>query len=127
MKVTIPVKRKHIDGCQMRSVNDCVMARAMTDALPLASEVTVGVSVAHLWEMNGRLETIRLPEEVSAFIHRMVLTVPEGRHAIEECSFEVEIPDKFCAKEPVRTVEDVQVLDGELQVVVKQEEEPVPA
>jgi len=115
MKVTIPVKRKHIDGCQMRSVNDCVMARAMTDALPLAAEVTVGVSAAHLWEMIGRLETIRLPEEVSAFIHRMVLTVPEGRYAIEERSFEVEIPDQFCAKEPVRIVQP------------KQEEEPVPA
>jgi hypothetical protein len=115
MKVTIPVKRKHIDGCKMATVTNCVMALAMTDALPLAAEVKVGVRTAHLYGMDGRMDTIILPMEVSDFIGKVVHIPSSSRHKIAECNFEVEIPDKFCAKEPVRSVQP------------KQEEEPVPA
>lgn len=104
MTVTIPVKRHHITQCNMKSTHACVMALAMSEALPLADQVYVGIHSAHLFNMNGKVSDITLPAEVVEFIVTMANTYERDRGDITERNFEIDIPDEFVAKEPDRPV-----------------------
>lgn len=103
MKTPVRVTRDHIDNCDMTSQHHCVMARALRDALPLASYVQVGIAegaLVHVADPKEELVPIYMPREVQCFISWLGQQVPqEERHLVPERTFQIEIPDQFLAQE----------------------------
>jgi hypothetical protein len=113
MKVTINVSKKHIREGDPRYSSCCIVQRAIRDAIPLALEVGVSIDHYALRSFDGVWTRLYLPREVEKFIWRTLdCHLPSRLRwlVLSPFSFELDVPDEFVAKEPVRPAKQEEVL-----------------
>jgi hypothetical protein len=105
MKFMFQVSRDHIRRANMTSTHTCVLGLALYDALPLASEVSIGINMGHIVHASSypTLAGFHLPEEAIRFIRFMIMMPRCLRWMVRPRSFEIEVPDHFVAVEPERS------------------------
>jgi len=114
MKVTINVSKYHIREGDPRYSSCCIVQKAIRDAIPLALEVGVSIDHYALRSFDGEWTRLYLPREVEKFIW-MTLDynyLPSRFRwlVLRPFSFELDVPDQFVAKEPVRPAKQEEVI-----------------
>lgn len=113
-EIDITAERRHIRGCNMASNVNCVMARAIREALPLAADVCVGIEYASVKPFGCMSAWIKfpLPREVQAFIWEMMDKSSLGKFFTKPRAFRIAVPQEVLPKEPVRPSRNVPVMAG---------------
>jgi len=106
-QVIINVSKHNIRYGKPQYGNNCIVQRAIRDAIPLADTVAVGVDQYAMKCMEGRVHTAPVPTSVFKFIIRTlwvykILPPPLRWILLKPFSFKLMVPDRFIAVEPTR-------------------------
>jgi len=110
MKVTINVSKHNIRYGDPSDGKNCIVQRAIRDAIPLADQVTVAINDYAMVHVGGGIHHTDLPMRVRGFVIQTLfvnkILPPYLRWILlRPFSFELEVPARFCGVEPMRQLQ----------------------